>query len=347
MPWQWIVAGTLSGAMAYRQFREGICLASGDALKVYESLTTVFTKSISTPVPPSAQPPQQSTTTMLILGSHMSRVQTLFSAAGIIVEVYKTFQADQIAQELRGIANKITISNNIQVQGSGGADGFATHVRDFIDLKTDQYAKDGRNHRFLVYHPDTQWHGAFRRLLQDRGPLDESFCGITNDLFALCRWMLCMRVELQEQGQGQDKPNQVQFHVLIPAYQTLVIPRPFVLHRALFPLTFEGEVANGEPLVWLNFPLEGKTTLRDIGTIYKPPREGGWEKYAAVTSTFVGVHGVGTSAAMGAAAATVACPPLACALFFTIGMGSIFGALGAVGEVEKLWDSGPAWALLG
>ena len=347
MEWQWIVASTVRTAMAYPLLREAVRLGSGDAVKVYECLTTFFTGSESTPVPPSEHPPQRSTTTMLVLDSRMSRVQTLFSAAGIIVEAYKIFQADQIAKELRGIADKITISNNIQAQGSGGADGFAAHVRDFINLKTAQYTKDGGNHRFLVYHPDTQWHGAFRRLVQDSDALDESFCGITNDLFALGRWMLCMRVELQEQGQGQDKPNQVQFHVLIPAYQTLVIPQPFVLPRALFPLTFEGEVANGEPLVWLSFPLEGKTTLRDVGNIYKPPREGGWKRNAAVASTLLGVHAIGSSAAMGTAIATAACPPLSVALFLTLGGASIIGTFGAAGEVQKLWDSEPAWALLG
>jgi hypothetical protein len=281
---------------------------------------------------------------MWVLNSRVSRVQTLFSAAGIVVEAYKAYQACQIAKELKGIADKITISNNIQVQGSGGPDGFAAHAWDFVNLKIDQYTSDDGNHRFFVYHPDTQWHGAFRRLLQEKGPLDETFCGISNDLFALCRWMLCMRVELHEQDRS--KQDEVHFHVLIPAYQSLVIPRAFVLLEALFPLTFEDEIANGEALVWLNLPFEGTDTLKNVGNLHGL-NNATWKRELTVASTSFGTWAILGSGAMGlTAAVAVACPPLTLPVFL-ISSTSGMAASGKAGfEVERLWDEPPP-ALLG
>ncbi|KAK5628268.1 hypothetical protein RRF57_003983 [Xylaria bambusicola] len=76
----------------------------------------------------------------------MSRVQNLFSAVGIVIEICKAYQADQIAKELKSIAHKITVSNNIYAQGSVGPDVFAAHVRDFINPNIDQYTMNGGKH---------------------------------------------------------------------------------------------------------------------------------------------------------------------------------------------------------
>ncbi|KAI3575853.1 hypothetical protein IWW34DRAFT_882810, partial [Fusarium oxysporum f. sp. albedinis] len=188
---------------------------------------------------------------------------------------------------------------------------------DFVNLKIDQYTSDGGNHRFFVYHPDTQWHGTFRRLLQEKGPLDETFCGISNDLFALCRWMLCMRVELHEQDMS--KQDEVHFHVLIPAYQSLVIPRAFVLLGALFPLTFEGEIANGQALVWLNLPFEGTDTLKNVGNLRKSGKCI-LERDLALCSTAFGTWALVGPATMELAVGVgVECPPLTLPAFFILG----------------------------
>ncbi|KAI3575852.1 hypothetical protein IWW34DRAFT_105874 [Fusarium oxysporum f. sp. albedinis] len=109
------------GVMAYPQVRETTRLIHQDSRSAYAWVTGRLAS-----LPDNSSP--QGSTTMWILGSHMSRAQTLFSAAGIVVEAYKAYQAGQIAKELKGIADKITISNNIQVQGSGGPDGFTAHV---------------------------------------------------------------------------------------------------------------------------------------------------------------------------------------------------------------------------
>lgn len=234
---------------------------------------------------------------------HCSRLSAL-----LLKSIRPTCQADQIAKEMRNIAKKITISNNIQVQGSGGPMALLhTYGTSSISRLTSTPWTAAIIVFFFVYHPDTQWHGAFRRLL-DSNPLDETFCGMTNDLFALCRWMLCMRAELQEQR--KDREDEVHFHVLIPAYQSLVIPHAFMLLQALFPLTFEGEIANGEKLMWLNLPLEeGTDTPRDVGNLHEL-NENTWKREASVVSTFFGTWvSLGSASMVTTAAIAAVCPP--------------------------------------
>ncbi|PKK42648.1 hypothetical protein CI102_13977, partial [Trichoderma harzianum] len=130
--------------------------------------------------------------------------------------------------------------------------GFARNVLDFLNLKVAEYTRTGddKQHRFFIYHPDTHWHGAFARIRQESESEQPLLLGLSNDLFAVFRLMLCARVALEAQA-GDDARN-VTFHLLIPSYCTLVIPRAFVVLGNLLPLTIDGQIAQGERLVWLN-----------------------------------------------------------------------------------------------
>ena len=88
------------------------------------------------------------------------------------------------------------------------------------------------------YHPDTQRRGAFTRLLRKKQSQTKTGTALppvemNTDIFTICRWMLCTCVALEEQM--GDKANEVVFHLLIPVYETVVIPRAFVLLDALLP----------------------------------------------------------------------------------------------------------------
>ncbi|KAM4057228.1 hypothetical protein HRG_014848 [Hirsutella rhossiliensis] len=48
-----------------------------------------------------------------------------------------------------------------------------------------------------------------------------------------------------------DQGKKIHFHILIPAYEPLVIPRPFKFFHALLPLTVDGAISRGRKLVWL------------------------------------------------------------------------------------------------
>jgi hypothetical protein len=171
-----------SSILAYPQFREGVCLLGGDARSTLNSLSDFADwlltgrDGTSAPIlPTTAIPPTPTIHTSVTQITEMvwiinemfgaaARIQSLLSAATLATEIYKAYQAEQIKKELKGISEQIKIYNNLVAGGSAGPDGFAQHVLDFIKVKIEAYTSDGKEHRFFLYHPDTQWHGAFRRI---------------------------------------------------------------------------------------------------------------------------------------------------------------------------------------
>ncbi|KAL8376673.1 hypothetical protein RB595_007677 [Gaeumannomyces hyphopodioides] len=135
------------------------------------------------------------------------RIQNLFSAAIILAEVVKIYQNEQIRRELKGLHEQLRMYNNLVAGGASGPDGFARQVLDFLDLKVREYAQDGSEHFFFIYHPDTNWYGAFARIIappaqQQPGgnggasAAQSRLLGVSHDFFAIFRLMLCARVAL-------------------------------------------------------------------------------------------------------------------------------------------------------
>ncbi|KAJ0134223.1 Uncharacterized protein HZ326_22726 [Fusarium oxysporum f. sp. albedinis] len=146
--------------------------------------------------------------------------------------------------------------------------------------------------------------------------------------------------------QDMSKQDEVHFHVLIPAYQSLVIPRAFVLLGALFPLTFEGEIANGQALVWLNLPFEGTDTLKNVGNLRKSGKCI-LERDLALCSTAFGTWALVGPATMELAVGVgVECPPLTLPAFFILGFSGMAACTTAAFRVANLWKEQPP-ALLG
>ncbi|KAF2812187.1 uncharacterized protein BDZ99DRAFT_558025 [Mytilinidion resinicola] len=140
---------------------------------------------------------------------HMKFTQA--AIVGLAIEVHQGLEAlKKIGAKLDGIYEEMMNSNGIKVQGSGGPDGFARHVYDFVEEATEQPSD---KHRFFVYHPDTDWYPAFRRLFR-RNPLPTTFCAKSDDLDKLCVLILEARKNLIKES---DDGKHVVFHLLVPA----------------------------------------------------------------------------------------------------------------------------------
>lgn len=341
-----------SGISIYPLLRDGALKVAGDAISLYNYFTSSATDGSASPAatPPTQAPP--STWVLSEKGCIGNQMQSLFSATTIVLEIVKIYQAEQIRRELKGIADQLRIHNNLVAGGGGGPDGFARNVLDFFNLKVAEYTGDYsqhrfrkyrfRQHRFFIYHPDTHWHGAFARIRQESGSAQPLLLGLSDDLFAVFRLMLCARVALEaEIGDGA---KNVTFHLLIPSYCTLVIPRSFVVLGNLLPLTIDGQIAQGERLVWLNLPqMDGfdRPVLNNVGNLDDLP-DSSWKEMA----TF----GAGVTTMFGpplAAQALAIAFPLFAAEIALVSLAVSFFATGSVEmAVESVWKEPPP-ALLG
>ncbi|XP_014557263.1 hypothetical protein COCVIDRAFT_26055 [Bipolaris victoriae FI3] len=167
------------------------------------------------------------------------------------VTLAQTASAIQIAQGnkairiLTEINDHLGESNSIAVSGSGGPDGFAQHVYDFIREETDNIDEsEADKHRFFVYHPDTNWYGAFRRLIRE-DPLPPTFCAKSDNLDTLCQYMQGVRAQC-----GKD----VVFHLSIPAWSRISIKEPLHFPDGLQPFQVKGRKHKGKPYVEFNLP---------------------------------------------------------------------------------------------
>ncbi|KAL6832133.1 hypothetical protein V8C40DRAFT_263399 [Trichoderma camerunense] len=352
----------------YDSFRSsGASKIAGNARSAYDSFTSSATEGSASPA---ATPPAEAAPSTWVLSGKDgigNQMQSLFSATTIILEVIKIYQAEQIRKELKGIADQLRIHNNLVAGGGGGPDGFARNVLDFFNLKVAEYTGDNsqhrfrkyrfrqrrlrkhrfRQHRFFIYHPDTHWHGAFARIRQESGSAQPLLLGLSDDLFAVFRLMLCARVALEaEIGDGA---KNVTFHLLIPSYCTLVIPRSFVVLGNLLPLTIDGQIAQGERLVWLNLPqMDGfdRPVLNNVGNLNHLP-DSSWKEFAAAgaATTTMLATGMGITP-MAVEAVAIACPPLVVPIFFACAVGTLIATATVVTAVDSAWEEPPP-ALLG
>ncbi|KLU92552.1 hypothetical protein MAPG_11497 [Magnaporthiopsis poae ATCC 64411] len=336
-----IVKASLALANTYAPFRDGLDMVRADATAAYDHINSSSSRTLRL--------------------STSARIQGFFSATIILAEVVKIYQNEQIRRELKGLYEQLRMHNNLVAGGASGPDGFARQVLDFLDLKVREYAQDGGEHLFFIYHPDTNWHGEFARIAAEAaqqqpggdsgaGEAQSRLLGVSHDLFAIFRLMLCTRVALQK-ARG-DAATGVSFHLLVPSYSVVAIPRSFVAIDALFPLTIEGQIAQGEPLVWLNFPpMEGynRPTLKDVGNPADLPGEISWEgpaivgaEIATAAVAWMGITPLVVNAAL------AACPMLGVPALVMSMVGSA-GAMRAAGNaVESRWEQKqPPPAILG
>ncbi|XWW92668.1 hypothetical protein V2A60_000593 [Cordyceps javanica] len=281
--WEFVYSVSISLYLIgnYVEWRDSIFTLTHDALSLWLWLFSrrqVLTSSSPAAATKRTHADHNSTSMWMPPGSSEMKLRTkaLFALGPVAAHPYRTYQGAQVRHHLRYMAGLLPAPAAEAFVPMHAPYSFARTVRDFVALKCGENSGDKHGHRFFVFHPDTAWMGAFQRLHEVEGPLPPEFAGVSHNLFVLARWMLCERVALV-QALGEDAGRAVRFHILVPTAETLVIPQPFCFVDALAPLTIEGPVSNGHPLVWFavapGLAAAATTTaigLRDVGAIPPP-----------------------------------------------------------------------------
>lgn len=182
----------------------------------------------------------------------------------------------------------IKIQSSLEAQTALQAPAqFAKHVSNFITSMAAQVQSGDYDHLYFLYHPDTDWHGEFHKIMSKTDP-SRAYCGMSENLNAICNWMAFIRHCLAN-DQSRKRPRKiVRFHLLIPVYRPLVIEEPLEFDRRLFPLTIHAHIHNSQETVWLNLPgmryLEStELSLDHVGNIAElpPPSACAWEQGVA------------------------------------------------------------------
>jgi hypothetical protein len=196
----------------------------------------------------------------------------------------QAIQGYQAVQALNAIADHLEDSNAITVSGSGGPNGFAQHVYNFINGKTLDIVEAERNkHRFFVFNPDTIWYPAFGELVREN-PLPPQFVDKGQKLDHMCLFMREVRTKLNEAEPEHGKD--VTFHLLMPSWQQLAFKMPLHFPEDLYPLRIEGLTnSGGKEMVRMNLPCAPSDLLDDVANDLDAK---GWNKLAGIAREIIG-----------------------------------------------------------
>ncbi|OQV02847.1 hypothetical protein CLAIMM_07972 [Cladophialophora immunda] len=195
-------------------------------------------------------------------GKYLAGFQGYFVAAGLPAQFIQVFQGQQIIAELRGIRRELEAQTRLDAP-----EKFATQVYGYIDMMTKSTSKSSNKHLYFVYHPDTDWHPYFCKLVE-RKPTANTFFGMAENLDTLCIWMRYLRALFTKSGEWGKDPV---FHLLMPTYRQLHIEEPLAFAEALHPLCIHGFVHNGKCSVELNLHNADPDMLDGIGIWKRPP----------------------------------------------------------------------------
>ncbi|EXK78679.1 hypothetical protein FOQG_16659 [Fusarium oxysporum f. sp. raphani 54005] len=210
----------------------------------------------------------------------------------------------RVGASLDAIRFELEIANVARVQGWGHG-GFGAYVHHFVqnEMAAVDGTQDGQYHFFYVWHPDSAWYPAFEGR-QAEDPLGPAFGGYHHDLATIC---LRMRADREALIATTDYGRVAMFHLVIPAYYSLVMDHPIAFADELLPLVITGGRHRGADLVWFAIrrdPREERLHLNFVGLL--PQNQGN----LAMTGGYVGFVGSWSGAA-GCALASAAFPPCA------------------------------------
>ncbi|KAM0397788.1 hypothetical protein ACHAQC_003449 [Fusarium culmorum] len=157
----------------------------------------------------------------------------------------------RVGASLESIRAELAIANVSTVQGWDGG-GFGSYVHRFVRnempaFDEDGVDKEGKHHYFYVWHPDTDWHTVFEER-QAEQPLGPTFGGYHHDLSTIC---LRMRADREALKATTEHGLTAVLHLVIPAYQPIVVDTKFMFAEELFPLIITGARHRGTDLVWI------------------------------------------------------------------------------------------------
>ncbi|OAP60952.1 hypothetical protein AYL99_05954 [Fonsecaea erecta] len=242
-------------------------------------------------------------------------------------------QGYQVIQALANIGEHLGDANSITVSGSGGPDGFAKHVYDFIKEKIGVIQEAERdNHRFFVYHPDTNWYPAFYRLITET-PLPPTFCAKSDNLDKCCLYMQEVRAQLKRES---EREQDIIFHLLIPSWYSISFKQPLHFPDCLQPFKVEGQKHKLKEYVEFNLPAAPAGLLDGVANVLDPK---GSNMIAAGVSTATtlpvvgwGINGACLAAALGLGALTGLGPVAAVPIWFGTAMPAMSAAAPAIQE---------------
>lgn len=152
-----------------------------------------------------------------------------------------------------------------------GDDGFGSFIHSFLrnEMRAHNTSMVGENtekHFFYLWHTDDTWYPRFEEKCRQQ-PLGPNFGGYSTDLSAICLWMARNRLVLRLENPNDEDAI---FHLVIPAYEPIVMDHPVIFHRQLGPLVITGQRHRGTDLVWFNMPhVPNNLTLKHVGNLYK------------------------------------------------------------------------------
>jgi hypothetical protein len=201
------------------------------------------------------------------------------TSVGIAANVVLTYQGVQalelIAAKLQDISVSLAAQTALRAQQV-----FPEYVYEMVRERLDQTSDDrARDHWFFVYHPDNDWYPKFYHCLEKK-PLGPSFCGYTNQIDTAFVFMLAARQRIQEKAEKARKQGRtarpVKLHLLIPAYQPILIAEALRIPEEIGDFVMEGRINSNKEFVWLNLPQEQRHYVVDIGH-WVPPEQGFWD----------------------------------------------------------------------
>ncbi|GAB1317167.1 Nipped-B-like protein B [Madurella fahalii] len=201
--------------------------------------------------------------------------------AGIAANVVVAYQGVQVLQLIDARLKDMAASLAAQTALIAQKD-FPQYVYDMIRERITQTSLDpSHDHWFFVYHPDNDWYPGFYRLLE-KEMIGPEFCGYTNQIDTAFVFMLAARRRIQrkeQQAQRDGRPiRPTKLHLLIPAYQPVLIFEALKIPEEIGDFVMEGRINNNREFVWLNLPEDQRHYLQDIGR-FVPPNPG-WFDWA-------------------------------------------------------------------
>ncbi|KAE8147229.1 hypothetical protein BDV25DRAFT_160801 [Aspergillus avenaceus] len=186
-------------------------------------------------------------------------------AVGIVANAIATYQGVGELRAIAGHLKNISDTQRAELALAGGA-AFAENIYVMVKSKIEKSNSD--LDWYFVYHPDTDWTYHFEEKLRTKGTLGRNFIGIVHDLDAMVAFMLSVRDVYSARHPRREPPF---FHLLIPAYEPIIIPTPLLIPEKLHPFRIEGDIHRGNSLVWMNLPGVDEKFVQNIG-VFAPPR---------------------------------------------------------------------------
>ncbi|KAI5922921.1 hypothetical protein F4810DRAFT_228209 [Camillea tinctor] len=210
----------------------------------------------------------------------MTSFNSIATSVGIGANMVLTYQGVQVLELIAARLKDINATLAAQTAMIAQKD-FPQYVYDMIRERIGQTSGDPEcAHWFFVYHPDNDWYPKFYNLLESK-PLGPEFCGYTNQIDTAFVFMLAARRRILEKMRRKgsrygSSQRPVRLHLLIPAYQPILIVEALKIPEEIGDFVMEGRINSNKEFVWLNLPEDQRHYVVDIGH-WVPPSMGFWD----------------------------------------------------------------------